>query len=251
MALIVLEGLSFSHAGGPEVLKGLDLRLEKGERFGLLGPNGSGKTTLFHVIMGLLTPTSGRIEILGRERRTDRDFREVRRRVGLLFQDADDQLFSPTVLDDVAFGPLNQGKKPGEARAIACEALRSLGLDGFEDRVPHKLSAGEKKLVALATVLAMKTDALLLDEPSSGLDPETTDRIAQMIAEIDAGIVMISHDMDFLSRTTDRIRAMKNGRIMEADGVAHTHAHAHSGGDSAHSHPNGAERRERPEDTKP
>lgn len=237
MALIVLENVSFSYPDGRNVLRNLDFRLEDGERIGLIGPNGAGKTTLFHLIMGLLTPDSGRLEILGQERRVERDFRSVRQKIGLLFQDADDQLFSPTVLDDVAFGPLNQGKRAKEARAIALDTLRSLSLDGFEDRVTHKLSGGEKKIVALATVLAMRPEALLLDEPTTGLDTQTTDRIIEVLAGIDIGYVFISHNMDFLARTTDRIHGMKNGRVLtEEERVPHTHVHAHDHGRLIHSH---------------
>ncbi len=237
MALIALEKVSFSYPDGREVLKNLDFRLEQGERVGLIGPNGSGKTTLFHLVMGLLPADSGRVEILGRERREEKDFREVRQRIGLLFQDPDDQLFSPTVLEDVAFGPLNQGKAAGEARAIAEATLESLGLDGFEERITHKLSSGEKKLVSLATVLAMRPEALLLDEPTNGLDAETTDRIIEVLAGVDIAYVFISHNMDFLERTVDRIHGMEDGRILlEEERVVHTHVHAHPHGRLAHSH---------------
>ena len=134
-----------------------------------MGPNGSGKTTLFHIIMGLLTPSSGTIEFFGKPVKTEKDFRKVYKKVGLLFQDADDQLFSPTVLEDVAFGPLNLGKSKLEARNIAQNTLERLGIAHFENRVTHKLSGGEKRLVALATVLSMEPELLLLDEPNTGV----------------------------------------------------------------------------------
>jgi cobalt/nickel transport system ATP-binding protein len=132
--LINLKGVSFGYPGGQPVLRDLDFSLNSGDRVGIIAPNGSGKTTLFHLIMGLLKPLSGRIEIFGRHVREENDFTEVRRRIGLLFQDADDQLFSPTVLEDVAFGPLNLGKPKDEAIAVARRTLAFLGLDGFEDR---------------------------------------------------------------------------------------------------------------------
>jgi cobalt/nickel transport system ATP-binding protein len=237
MGLIELRRISFAYPDGRKVLDLLDFELDVGERVGLIGPNGSGKTTLFHVIMGLLTPDSGSIRVFGREMRKEKDFRSIRSRVGLLFQDADDQLFSPTVLEDVAFGPLNQGKPPAEAREIALDTLRSLRLEGFEDRVTHKLSGGEKKLVSLATVLAMRPEVLLLDEPTTGLDSETTERIIEVLSGIEIAYVFISHNMDFLARTTDRIHAVENGRILlDEEKVVHTHVHAHGHGRVAHSH---------------
>ena len=166
--VINLSDISFAYSGNATVLDKLNLQLYSGERLGLIGPNGSGKTTLFHIIMGLLKPSSGIIEIFGKQVSEEKDFRSVRERIGLLFQDADDQLFSPTVLEDVAFGPLNLGKSQDEARDIAHRTLDVLGLSGFEDRITYKLSGGEKKLVSLATVLAMEPEILLLDEPSNG-----------------------------------------------------------------------------------
>ena len=137
-------------------MKNLDFEFHKGDRIGLVAPNGSGKTTLFHVIMGLLKPSAGRIVIFGQTRRKEKDFIDVRHRIGLLFQDADDQLFSPTVLEDVAFGPLNLGKTKQEALDISRRTLSFLGLSGFENRITFKLSGGEKRLVSLATILAME-----------------------------------------------------------------------------------------------
>ena len=156
----------------------------------LLGPNGCGKTTLLHLIVGLLRPSAGQIEAFGRQRMAEADFHEVRRRVGLLFQDADDQLFCPTVAEDVAFGPLNLGKSRDEVRRIVAGTLDSLGLAGYEHRVTYRLSGGEKRLVALATVLAMQPEVLLLDEPSGGLDDAShgaADRRARPAAAGDDG----------------------------------------------------------------
>ena len=150
-----LSKIRYAYPGGPLVLNDLDFHLHAGDRIGLVAPNGSGKTTLFHIIMGLLKPLSGTVEAFGEARGAEADFIEVRRRIGLLFQDADDQLFSPTVLEDVAFGPLNLGKSREEAVEVASNTLAFLGLKGFEDRVTYKLSGGEKRLVSLATVLAM------------------------------------------------------------------------------------------------
>ncbi|MBW1850073.1 MAG: ABC transporter ATP-binding protein [Deltaproteobacteria bacterium] len=235
--LINLEDVHFSFPGGREVLKRVSFHLREREKIGLIGPNGSGKTSLFHVIMGLLKPASGRIEIFGKRMESEKHFKTVRQRIGLLFQDPDDQLFSPTVLEDVAFGPLNQGKSIPEAKEIAKETLASLGLSGVEDRVTYKLSGGEKRLVSLATVLAMNPEVLLLDEPTTGLDPETTKKMIGILKNLDLAYVFISHNMDFIGQTTDKTYAMIDGRIMpEGDAVLHTHVHAHGLGRLSHGH---------------
>jgi cobalt/nickel transport system ATP-binding protein len=210
-----LRAVSFAYAPNRPVLKGADLILRRGERLALVGPNGSGKTTLFHLMMGLVRPQAGTIEAFGAPRVHERDFVEVRARVGLLFQDSDDQLFSPTVLEDVAFGPLNFGRTPREARAIADRTLSLLGLDGFADRVTHKLSGGERRLVALATVLAMEPEALLLDEPSGGLDAETFERLIGILQHLPQAIIVISHDEDLLALTTSRRCRLEKGRLHE------------------------------------
>ena len=176
-----LSKICYGYPGGPLVLNDLDFHLHVGDRIGLVAPNGSGKTTLFHIIMGLLKPLSGTVEAFGAAREAEADFIEVRRRIGLLFQDADDQLFSPTVLEDVAFGPLNLGKSREEALTIARNTLDFLGLNGFENRVTYKLSGGEKRLVSLATVLAMEPEVLLLDEPATGLDSATKDKLIDVL----------------------------------------------------------------------
>ena len=235
--LINLEKISFVFPDGKRVLEDLDLCLNKNERLGLIGPNGSGKTTLFRVIMGLFKATSGKLSIFGREMTHKKDFIPVRQQIGLLFQDADDQLFSPTVLDDVAFGPLNQGKSPEEAKEISREILSSLGLQNFEDRITYKLSGGEKKLVSLATVLAMKPKVLLLDEPTTGLDIETTKKIIHVLDVTDVASIIISHDMDFIQRTSGTIYGMANGKILPDRGeYAHSHVHTHGHGEVPHIH---------------
>ena len=235
--LINLKKISFIYPDGKKVLDGLDLSLKKKERLGLIGPNGSGKTTLFRLIMGLLKPSSGTLTIFGREMTDKKDFMPVRQKIGLLFQDADDQLFNPTVLDDVAFGPLNQGKSPSEAKEISRGILSSLGLKEFENRITYKLSGGEKKLVSLATVLAMKPEILLLDEPTTGIDVETTKKIVSVLEAIDVSSIIISHDMDFIQRTSGTIYGMVNGKILPDKGeYAHTHVHTHGHGQVPHTH---------------
>ena len=235
--LIDLKNISFSYPGGKPVFQDLSLRLHEKERIGLIGPNGSGKTTLFHLIMGLIRPSSGTLKMFGKELVDKHDFVSVRQQIGLLFQDADDQLFSPTVLEDVAFGPLNQGKSIKEAKKIAREVLLSLGLEELEDRITYKLSGGEKKLVSLATVLAMKPRVLLLDEPTTALDTETTIRIIDILENIDTSYIFISHNMDFIKRTTDKVLGLIDGKIIqEEDKIPHSHVHSHGHGQLPHVH---------------
>ncbi len=211
--IIRLSGIRFAYNHDRPVLDGLDFSFYPRQRAGLVGANGSGKTTLFHLIMGLLKPDAGTLEIFGKSREKESEFREVRARIGFVFQDADDQLFCPTVAEDVAFGPLNLGLSHEETRVVVKETLDRLGLSGFEDRVTYKLSGGEKKLVSLATVLAMKPDMLLLDEPTTGLDEETTERIIRVLTDSDLPYLIISHERDFLSRTTDQLLRLEGGRL--------------------------------------
>jgi cobalt/nickel transport system ATP-binding protein len=203
----------------------------------LIAPNGSGKTTLFHLIMGLVKPDSGQIELFGKSVTSEKDFEAVRRRIGLLFQDPDDQLFSPTVMEDVAFGPLNLGKSKKEAQNIARRTLANLDLEGFEDRITFKLSGGEKRLVSLATVLAMEPEVLLLDEPLNGLDVDTRLRIVDIISHLHMSYIIISHDIDFLLSVTNQIYTIKDGKILFDDKLhIHVHRHVHLHGQYSHEH---------------
>ena len=213
--LIQLERVRFSYDHLRPVLRDLDFILKKGEGVSLLGSNGSGKTTLFHIIMGLLKADSGRLCVFGEERRERRDFDEVMRRVGLLFQDSDDQLFSPTVAEDIAFGPFNLGKNREEVLGIVKDTLSVLGLEGYEDRVTYKLSGGEKRLVALGTVLAMKPEVLLLDEPVIGLDDEHRRRFINILQERDLSYVVISHDRAFLEEVSGTHYLLEEGKLRE------------------------------------
>ena len=201
--LIEMYDITFAYPGASRpVFEDFNFQLLPEQHIGLVGPNGCGKTTLLHLIMGLLRPQAGKIVIFGQEVSKEKDFVAVRQKVGLLFQNADDQLFCPTVLEDVAFGPLNQGKPPAEAIKIARESMERLGLHGFEDRVTYKLSGGEKKLVSLATVLAMRPQLLLLDEPSTGLDEQTKHRLMHILMDLEIAYMIVSHESDFLSHTT-------------------------------------------------
>lgn len=214
--IIEFKRISFAYHDNQShrpVLDDLDLQISRGERVGLIGSNGSGKTTLFHLLMGLLRPTAGTIEVFGEERRKQKDFREVRKKIGLLFQDSDDQLFCPTVAEDVAFGPLNLGKSEEEALAITREVLERLGLEGFENRLTYKLSGGEKRLISLATVLAMKPEVLVLDEPSTGLDEDTVERLTEILRSPDLTYLIASHNSDFLAKTTDVVYRLEQGKL--------------------------------------
>ena len=235
--VVYLQNIRYSYPGTKPVLNDLSLKLYRGDRIGLVAPNGSGKTTLFHIIMGLLKPSAGHVNIFGKNRKTDDDFVEVRRRIGLLFQDADDQLFSPTVLEDVAFGPLNLGKTKDEAIAISRKTLDFLGLNDFEDRITYKLSGGEKRLVSLATILAMEPEILLLDEPGNALDSAMKSKLIRVLNKLDVTYVLISHEFDFFSETTDKIFSMENGKLILDDEVyVHTHSHSHKVGRHPHEH---------------
>ncbi|NIA21646.1 MAG: ATP-binding cassette domain-containing protein [Anaerolineaceae bacterium] len=215
--LIRLDDLSFSYGNGRPVLSGVGLQVRRGDRLALLGPTGSGKTTLLHLMVGLLHPTGGRIEIFGRRRQEEADFVDVRTRVGLLFQDAEDQLFCPTVAEDVAFGPLNLGKSREQAMAIVGRTLASLGLAGYQERITYRLSGGEKRLVSLAAVLAMEPEVLLLDEPATGLDERMVERLVAILNRLSQTMVIISHDRKFLDRVTDQALRLCEGRLEPCD----------------------------------
>ena len=235
--IIRLRKISFSYPGRGSMLKDLDFALHRGDRIGWVAPNGSGKTSLFHIIMGLLSPDDGDIEIFGQPVKEEKDFVAVRHRIGLLFQDADDQLFSPTVLEDVAFGPLNMGKTKEEAIEISRTTLAHLGLNGFEERVTFKLSGGEKRLVALATVLAMQPEVLLLDEPTSGLDEKTKERLKEVLASLDLSFILISHEFDFMADVVSAYQTLQDGKLIEdPEHHPHVHEHAHPMGQQPHKH---------------
>ena len=235
-----LKGISFGYDQCNRmrpVLHDVDFSLHPGQRIGLYGPNGSGKTTLFRCITGLARPQSGQVLFHGVPLNDEKDFHGLRCKVGFVLQHAEDQLFFPSVLEDVAFGPLNLGLSPEAARDRAHETLRNLGLDGFENRLTHRLSGGEKKLVSLAAVLAMRPEALLLDEPTNGLDNEARERIIDILQKLPTARITISHDWDFLARISTTYLTLAHGRLDAcAPSFSHTHAHAHPLGDEPHAH---------------
>jgi len=216
--LIELNDIDFSYSSEAPVLRGVNFCLQDGARVALKGGNGAGKTTLFHLILGLITPSAGSIAVMGRRCSREEDFVHARRHVGLVFQDPDDQLFCPTVVEDVAFGPLNMGLRSAEALERAEDTLDALGIYHLRDRVPYRLSGGEKRLVSVATVLAMKPDVLLLDEPTAGLDQSVADRLIQVISYPCKGLLLISHDPGISSALTNRAFILKNHNIEEDSG---------------------------------
>ncbi len=225
--LVELAGIDFGYAAAP-LLQGLDLRIGRGERVALIGPNGAGKSTLLRLIVGLLTASAGEVRLLGKACRCEADFRVARARVGLVFQHSDDQLFCPTVLDDVAFGRLNLGDSPAQAAAVAERTLAALGLDGYGPRVTHRLSGGEKRLVALATVLAMEPELLLLDEPTSGLDAVSEARLLAHLEGLPQAMLIVSHEQRVLERLSTRALLLQEGRLVEAELHRHPHQHRHA-----------------------
>lgn len=213
--------------GGRRVLDGVSLTLGPGERLALVGDNGAGKTTLMRTLVGLERPVSGRLVAFGAERRAEADFREVRIRAGYLFQDPDDQLFSPTVIEDVAFGPLNLGLDEAAALARARAALARFDLERLAERVTHRLSGGEKRLVALAAVMAMEPQVLLLDEPTTGLDARHSARLTEILGGLEVAMVIVSHDRSFLEAIATRAALLEGGRLRPAALHRHVHVHDH------------------------
>jgi len=214
--LISLTDVTFAYPNGRNVFHRFSFQFGSDQRTGLIGSNGSGKTTLLQLIMGLLKPKEGTIELFGTECRTEKEFREARLKIGFVFQDANDQLFCPTVGDDLAFGPLNMGKSRSEADGIVDETLKALHLEAFKDRVTYGLSDGEKKLVAIGTALAMKPQMLILDEPTTCLDEEACDRIAEVLLNCGLPYLVVAHDRPFLDRVTSGRIMLKDNQITEA-----------------------------------
>lgn len=211
--LLKIENLFFSYGKARPILDNLDLELWADQTVGLVGANGSGKTTLFRCLTGLEKIGSGIIRLNGKKVATERDFALLRRQVGYLLQNSDDQLIFPGVLEDVAFGPLNLGFSADMANAIGRECLALVGLDGFEDRLTHELSGGEKKLAALAGILAMRPVAVLLDEPLNELDEMAQERIGDILAGLSCAKLIISHDGHFLRRICNGIVRLEKGHL--------------------------------------
>jgi cobalt transport protein ATP-binding subunit len=213
---IELEHLHFSYPDGVEALRGIDLDVARGQKIGLVGPNGAGKSTLMLHLNGTNRATHGAVRI-GGVTVDDDSVRRIRAAVGLVFQDPDDQLFSPTVFDDVAFGPLHMGIPAEELHARVEAALAAVGMSGSERRLPHHLSIGQRKRVALATVLSMEPSVLVFDEPSAGLDPRGRRQFIELLRSLSQTVVVATHDMRLVADALPRTVVMDDGLIV-ADG---------------------------------
>ncbi len=213
--VIEVRDFHLTYPDGREALRGVHLTLMEGEKVALVGPNGAGKSTLMLSLVGLLKGR-GTLRVFG-EDLDDGNTRRLRARLGLVFQDPDDQLFSPTVFDDVAYGPLYAGLPEAEVRQRVIRALSQVGLDGFEGRLSHHLSAGEKKRAAIATVLAMQPEVLLLDEPSAGLDPRARRRLIEVLRALPQTMLVATHDLGLVAELLPRTVVMDGG-VVVADG---------------------------------
>jgi len=214
--VIELEDLSYTYPDGHRALRGITLKIEAGERVAILGPNGAGKSTLCLQLNGILEPTGGSVSVCGLPV-GGRDIQEVRRRVGVVFQDPDDMLFMPTVEADVAFGPSNLGLPEDEIRARVGRALCAVGMEGMGGRSPHHLSFGQKKRAATAAVLSMDPEVLVLDEPSSSLDPRGRREFGELLARLEQTIVVVTHDLPYAHELCERAVILDGGRMV-ADG---------------------------------
>jgi len=215
--MIVFEDVGFSYERGVPVLEGLSFSIHAGECVGLIGANGAGKSTLMQLVLGLL-PHNGSLRVDGLEVEK-KNLAEVRRRVGYVLQDSDNQMFMPTVLEDMVFGPCNYGMPRAEAEARADEVLAELGLEALRNRYNHKISGGEKRMAAIATILTMRPSVILMDEPSATLDPVNRRTVIRAIGRMEQTCLIASHDLDMILDTCSRVLLLSGGRVV-ADGPA-------------------------------
>jgi cobalt/nickel transport system ATP-binding protein len=214
-----VQGLAYAYPDGHQALFGVDLHVHRGERVALLGPNGAGKTTLVLHLNGILTAGAGAVTVSGLP--VDQaNLREIRRRVGIVFQDPDDQLFLGTVRQDVAFGPANLGLRGSVLERRVMHALDLVGMADFVDRPPHHLSFGQRRRVAVATVLAMEPEILVLDEPSSNLDPASRRELADILRSLDVTVLMVTHDLPYAFELCPRAVVLSEG-VVVADGTTY------------------------------
>jgi cobalt/nickel transport system ATP-binding protein len=212
VSAILFEDVRFAYPGGEPVLRDISFQVPAGRRLAVLGANGAGKSTLLLHLNGLLLPLEGAVRIDDLAVRAE-TLREVRRRVGLVFQDPDDQLFLPTLLDDVAFAPLNDGAEPEAAEAAARDLLRSFDLLHAADRPAHHLSGGEKRLASLATTLISRPRVLVLDEPTAGLDARARQRVTRLLQQRDETLVVATHDLEVAAALCSHALVLADGRI--------------------------------------
>jgi len=214
--MIDIEELEYTYPDGTKALKGISLNVFEGESIGLIGPNGAGKSTLAIHLNGILRG-SGKMKIMGLET-TNENLDIIRSKVGLIFQDPEDQLFMPTVFDDVAFGPINMGLEIEEIKILVREALQKVDMLYSIDRISYHLSFGEKKRISIATVLAMNPRIIVLDEPTSNLDPKARYDLIQLLKNMDKTKVIASHDLDMILDICDRVIMLDRGTIV-ASGI--------------------------------
>ncbi len=214
------ENLSFTYPDGTQALKNINIEIEKGEKVAIIGPNGAGKSTLFSHFNGLTEPTSGCVKIEGKPISFEKDeLLKVRQKVGIVFQDPNDQLFAPTVKEDIAFGPMNLGLSYDEVEKRVEDALKMVGMENYEDKTPHHLSGGQQKRIAIAGIIAMKPELMILDEPTAGLDPDGVEKVLNIMNQLNKeGMTLIisSHDIDMISKYADKIFVLYNGEIIES-----------------------------------
>lgn len=214
------ENLSFTYPDGTQALKNINIEIEKGEKVAIIGPNGAGKSTLFSHFNGLTEPTSGCVKIEGEPISFEKDeLLKVRQKVGIVFQDPNDQLFAPTVKEDIAFGPMNLGLSYDEVEKRVEDALKMVGMENYEDKTPHHLSGGQQKRIAIAGIIAMKPELMILDEPTAGLDPDGVEKVLNIMNQLnEEGMTLIisSHDIDMISKYADKIFVLYNGEIIES-----------------------------------
>ena len=216
MKVLDIESVSFTDDDRTPALKGVSLSIEEGEKVAVVGPNGAGKSTFLHLIAGFRTPFEGSLKVMG-ERLEERTADQVRRHIGLLFQDPDDQIFMPTVEEDVAFGPVNLGLDRVEDRVT--QALRCTSIEDLAKRKPHRLSHGMKKRVAIAGVLAMEPELLLLDEPTAGLDPRSRSDLIELLRNMKRTMLMATHDLEAAAEIVDRV-VLLNGSVVFEGGLS-------------------------------
>jgi cobalt/nickel transport system ATP-binding protein len=220
-AAIQVRGLRYAYAGGHTALDNVSFDVRAGECVGLVGPNGAGKTTLFLCLCGILPIQAGQVKLAGLDPARTGDRRTLPSRAGVVLQHSDDQLFNSTVFDDVAFGPLNLRLPSDEVRRCVSEALAQVGLAGFDERVPFHLSSGEKRRVALAGVLAMRPDILLLDEPTMDLDSRGRRQLITLLRELQGTKLMATHDLELIVELCSRVLVLDQGQLI-ADGATRT-----------------------------
>jgi len=215
--IVEVKNLEYTYPDNTPALRGVSFRIQHGESVAIVGANGAGKSTLLLHLNGYLTPTVGQVRI-GDFPLTKDTLQEVRRTVGMVFQDPDDQLFMSTVYDDVAFGPLNLGLPHDEVNTRVLQALKTVDVEELKDRPPHRLSSGQKRRVAIATVLSMVPDILVMDEPSAGLDPKARRQLIELLTTFKHSKIIATHDLDMVLELCERTIVMHEGAVM-ADGL--------------------------------